>query len=189
MIYSRRRLCSLPMKSAVRHTWVVEKVGWSLGVATQLHPQHSSIRTFFFVELFLTHMRYWGSSGWPSSQVRQYKCMHTKSIDFLLDSADLPCARKYIICVFLPPHLCVFSMNYSWQPIWGVKEASDEKNFTHFLLDYVWSNGNCTLFSVGTTLSWRTIHDLAIAGFFRCFNYSWHKIQLEGVSGGVWRKF
>ena len=82
-------------------------------------------------------------------------------------AAHLSCAKKYIICVFLPHIYVCFSMNYSWQPICGVKEASGEKNFTHFLLDYVWSVGNCILFLVGTTLSWRTIHDLAIATFWQ----------------------
>ena len=80
------------------------------------------------------------------------------------DGFHLPCAIKYS-CVFAPLFVCFF-INYSWHPICGVKEASGEKNFTHFFLGYVWGDGKYILFAVGAMRSWIIIHDLPTAGFW-----------------------
>ena len=168
----RGRVASLVVKSDSRRTRSIE-IG-SDGVVQDcaaVHQPCARRNTIYAFSLnYSWHISLWGiegSSGWSSSQVRQYKCMHTESIDFSGFCCGSSILRqKYIICVFLPHIYVCFSMYYSWQPICGVKEASGEKNFTHFLLAYVWSVGNCTIFLEGTTLSWRTIHDLAIATFW-----------------------
>ena len=123
----RGRVASLVVKSDSRRT---KSIGiGSDGVVHDSAAAHQPCARENTIHVFSLNYSWhiWGiegSSGWSSSQVRQYKCMHTESIDFSGFCCGSSILRqKYIICVFLPHIYVCFSMNYSWQPIWGVKEA------------------------------------------------------------------
>ena len=82
----------------------------------------------FFVELFLTQMRYWEVE--LANRVVKSDSMHVctpeawKVTWFSSVSSELYLAlENRLFSLFFAHISCVFSMNYSWQLIWAVKEA------------------------------------------------------------------
>ena len=76
-----------------------------------------------------------GSSGWSSSQVRQYKCMHTESIDFSGFCCGSSILRQKIhhLCVFAP-HLCVFFDElFLTANLWSERSIWWKKHHTFFV--------------------------------------------------------